>query len=787
MYQRVSILTGLFCWVLLNAARAQFSDETYLYQRDVLGLEDIVEQESTTINNVISASRSTRQLDDLPITIFTITGEEIRKNGWVTLADVLKTLPGIRVSQPGSGEDGETFLMRGFIGNKYTKILINNIPVQPSVLSGFPIGAQLPVRQAERIEVIYGPAAAIYGADAASGVINIITKKADKTMFAQADVSVGDYGYEYLNFMAGGKAGRNKNILNYSIYGSSFKRADLSLDRNSEAFNPLSFFKANQYQYSEQQAMNAEMITDEFLASMGLTAEEFFDQLGLPHFEGTIAEPKMSRIPQSSSMVGVELNYKGLNLAFHDMHRQDHSSLGRSTGVFKYHDPKDYWGENIKRVSLSINMGGPRLSSNTNLSYLRYRLDENTTIGRTYGPSDKVYQYAASDDIFIEQLLIYAPLDNLELIGGASYQHSGNLPTTNDLDQPFQKPQYKAFRKDKPPPHPLMGDFGYNPIVFNNVAGFFQLFWNYRDFSVIAGLRQDYNSLYGGTTNPRVAVLYKANPNTRLRASAGSAFKAPSSNLSYQSIAYSQFTSQFAGGGGEEGQIEYAVIPNPDLKPEIFESYELGLYHKFKDQANLDFSIYYNRIENLISSNSIIISRQDYPLALYDTVRSYLNSSVARSKLLGIQASLKYQDIIPDVDIQLNSHLAVGEEFLPVDSSRISDFRMLPDFMGQLSIMAEPIKNLYLRIDNVFMSSWLRRYTPNARASEDPFFRINGYFATDFMTRYYMNNNLSMFFKLVNVFNQEYAGIGAIGLDVDMRYTPQLKRNFQLGISFNFE
>ena len=44
-------------------------------------------------------------------------------------------------------------------------------PVRPSVVGAMPIGSQLPIRQAERIEVIYGPAATIYGADAASGVI----------------------------------------------------------------------------------------------------------------------------------------------------------------------------------------------------------------------------------------------------------------------------------------------------------------------------------------------------------------------------------------------------------------------------------------------------------------------------------------------------------------------------------------------------------------------------------------------------------------------------------------
>ena len=98
-------------------------------------------------------------------------------------------------------------------------ILIIGLPVKPSTVIGMPISSQLPVRQAERIEVIYGPAAAVYGADAVSGVINIITREADKGTFVMGDISLGQSGYRSGNFMVGGKAGKNRNILQYSFYG----------------------------------------------------------------------------------------------------------------------------------------------------------------------------------------------------------------------------------------------------------------------------------------------------------------------------------------------------------------------------------------------------------------------------------------------------------------------------------------------------------------------------------------------------------------------------------------
>ena len=99
-----------------------------------LAIEDVQEQSSTfNQQKVVSGSRTLQDVNDLALTIYVITKEEIQQYGYVTLVDVLKHLPGIRVSQPGNGLDGELFLMRGLKGNSYTKIMINNVPVKPAI------------------------------------------------------------------------------------------------------------------------------------------------------------------------------------------------------------------------------------------------------------------------------------------------------------------------------------------------------------------------------------------------------------------------------------------------------------------------------------------------------------------------------------------------------------------------------------------------------------------------------------------------------------------------------
>ena len=161
-----------------------------LAEPDILPLK---EQEKKTL--VRSATRTATDAADQPFPVYIITSDEILRNGWITLCDVLKNAPSLRVSQPGSALDGETFLMRGLSGNSFAKILINDVPIKPSAAGGMPIGAQLPIRQAERIEILYGPAATIYGADASAGVINIILKETERPLFTQADLRSGASGY----------------------------------------------------------------------------------------------------------------------------------------------------------------------------------------------------------------------------------------------------------------------------------------------------------------------------------------------------------------------------------------------------------------------------------------------------------------------------------------------------------------------------------------------------------------------------------------------------------------
>lgn len=126
---------------------------------------------------VITPSKRTQTVLEAPATIYVVTEEDIEQYGYRDLKDVLQHLPGIEYAYPQSHIHGG---QRGFPGNwSQTKILINGRRVNMLFSGEVYVASQYPLSNVKQIEVIQGPASALYGADAFTGVINIITKNSE--------------------------------------------------------------------------------------------------------------------------------------------------------------------------------------------------------------------------------------------------------------------------------------------------------------------------------------------------------------------------------------------------------------------------------------------------------------------------------------------------------------------------------------------------------------------------------------------------------------------------------
>jgi outer membrane receptor for ferrienterochelin and colicin len=755
-----------------------------------LGTEDLIFQEDSLEMNVISASRSSKRIGELPITIYVVTREEIIKNHYNSLIEVIKSLPGIRVSQPGSGELGESFQLRGLIGNLYTMILINGLPIKPGAVIGMPVLSQLPIRQAERIEVIYGPAAAVYGADAVSGVINIITKEADKGTFVMGDISLGQLDYRSSNFMVGGKAGKNKNIMQYSFYGGLSEVSDLNIKTGyQDVYNPMHYIQNSGKTFTiGSTTYEPIQITDNILRTGGIDPKDFIHDNFPKNYEGTLTLPAIEDLPASSNMLGFQLRYRDISISFNNMYRRSHSSLGQSAYLFKYNNPQNFWGENIRSTTLSYNHEWtPKFITTTNFSGLVYKMDNNTNMGVSFiDYTDKVYRYSASKDLLFEQLFTVMPANGLEIMSGITYKYSGILPQTNFLDSPFNTRDYSFFSNTIKLIDTISNNFGFNPGTDHNFSLFSQGYYSVKSFRFMGGIRIDNNSHYGMSISPRIAGLYIMNPRTSFRGSLGYAYKAPPASMAWQSLAYRA--------GINLDSLVYISIPNPDLEPEKYRSVELGLIKKYRKGLSLNISIYYNEIRNRIMDYKIPLSELTLPLAIIEpdtaTVFSRINSQKSVSRLYGLQATFRMNDIIKS--IHMNGELSLtfaksSEEFpeiLQIAGNYLNNFKLIPKHFGQMKLSVQPVKNLYFQITSIWESSWLRVIIPFKEIYNELIKDVDGFYSMDFVANYKIGLNLNSFVKVYNIFDERYGGPGYSGMNTPLPYDPQTGRSIHIGLTY---
>ena len=153
---------------------------------------------------VITATKTERLVEDTSASVSVITEDEIEASNATSVMDIIGTLPGVFVKKQ------ETFgrsdiNIRGIGQNgRRIMVLIDGRPVKVG-LFGCTVTHSLPLDNVERIEVIRGPASVLYGTDALGGVINIITKEAEKKFEADLTASYGTHDTQQYLLQLGGK------------------------------------------------------------------------------------------------------------------------------------------------------------------------------------------------------------------------------------------------------------------------------------------------------------------------------------------------------------------------------------------------------------------------------------------------------------------------------------------------------------------------------------------------------------------------------------------------------
>lgn len=184
-----------------------------------LPIEELMKIEVTT------ASRRSQKLAEVPAAVFVITQDDIRRSGATSIPEALRMAPGVEVARIGT--DKWAINIRGFNGRFAEKlqVLIDGRSVYNPLFSGVLWELQDTLMEdIERIEVIRGPGAAMWGANAVNGVINIITKKASDTQGTLLTAGGGSFEQGFVGARYGGKINEDTA---YRVYAKGFSRNNM--------------------------------------------------------------------------------------------------------------------------------------------------------------------------------------------------------------------------------------------------------------------------------------------------------------------------------------------------------------------------------------------------------------------------------------------------------------------------------------------------------------------------------------------------------------------------------
>ncbi|MEN3331022.1 MAG: vitamin transporter [Blastocatellia bacterium] len=128
---------------------------------------------------VVSATRTAAQSNEVGGSIAVITGEDLRRTNQSLVAEPLRLIPGLAVAQTG-GRGGITSIFARGGESDYNKVLIDGVPVNSA--GGLFDFASLTPENLDRVEVVRGPASALFGSDAMTSVIQLVTRRGSSSV-----------------------------------------------------------------------------------------------------------------------------------------------------------------------------------------------------------------------------------------------------------------------------------------------------------------------------------------------------------------------------------------------------------------------------------------------------------------------------------------------------------------------------------------------------------------------------------------------------------------------------
>lgn len=531
--------TNFFLFVILTTvfkpfcadAIADISTEQEAAEAAAAALEGLKRLSLKDLFLVEIATGKKQSIIRTPAVTTVITASDIEAMGATELDEVLESVPGLHVSNSNIGYN-PIYTMRGIYSayNPQVLIMINGITINRLYTGGRdPIWGGMPVNSIARIEIIRGPSSAVFGADALSGVINIITKKIKNINGTELGTRLGSFNTQDA----------------WLLHGKNYSGFDVAIN----------------LEYHNTDGQNSIIEQD---------AQTYYDQLY--QTEASHAPDSVNLQRRNFDMhIDVTKEYWQLQLGY-----QGRRNIGTGAGVSQALDPTSR--HEADRFSSTLIYHNPEFSKNWDVTA------QTTYLNTGYQPSNNQYVYPAGafnntypqgfignpglsqSDMQLDLSAFYTGFSQHVLRIGTGYHYA-------DLYKVIESKNFGTNPYTNQPISPdTIVDVTDTPVVFlpegarKSWYTFIQdIYTLTSDWEVTAGLRYDHYSDFGSTTNPRLALVWETTPVITSKLLYGKAFRAPAFRELYTINNPNS-------------------LGNPNLKPETIDTWELAFnYHPDTD------------------------------------------------------------------------------------------------------------------------------------------------------------------------------------------------------------
>ncbi|MGV3685396.1 MAG: TonB-dependent receptor plug domain-containing protein [Daejeonella sp.] len=495
---------------------------------------------------VITASGYLQKTSEAPATIQVITAKQISERGYEELSDALRDIPGIDMIHL-NGYAPTLIYFRGMYGaeNLRALLMVDGIVENNIIGSNDMAGPAYNLHNVERIEIVWGPASVLYGANAFGGVINIITKKGRDINGVIAEKGFGTFNTSLDKVHMGAASSKFEVALSGSLYstdGPKFSNRDPNysasyVDKAYSLNGSVSYLGKNSRSTLGFRAYKTPMGWGTFFNS----PTEF---LGLPS--------------QGYENKGV------LGLLARDV-RNERSGLESPYSRTLFLQNEFTPGEKLNFLARAVY----RETGVGEDSYAYITID-----GRTLY---RVITASRSTRAFGELIGNFSPAENHKLSAGIQwYQDNvekGGRKSTVDTGTVYLidgrhlvSNLYSTFL---PRQYDIRNNFG-SYLQYVHSTRFL------RKTTITLGGRYDYNSYYGSNVSPKVAIVNQPTDKFTVKLQFGTAYRAPTNTEIYQ------------------------APPNIPLKEEKIKTYELNLSYELSSRAMFRLNGFRNKLKDVI-------------------------------------------------------------------------------------------------------------------------------------------------------------------------------------------